>query len=277
VISPTAVTRYVNKANVVTAAWKQLFGAAPPALAVMLAMAVAEFETHMGDAGGTWQGEHNWGAVHKRSLTAAEAAKIKEAGISPSGGEDAVRRARALLAPTSPNEALHVDNSPNGYYFVWFWAFPTDVDAAKKFLQVLVGQRPEVRTLLEHEGSAADVARAMYKSKYYSGVHSDPEANITDYARAVAAKLEPIRAALSLMGWTPAKADAPLEAPSPIAVLKEVATDRAVDIVREIGSSAPQDSIAALGALGILLGLGVLLTSLSTHKRTRDAAAQVGR
>ena len=75
ILDPTKIARYVNKANIVTAAWRALFGAVPAKHAVILSMAVAVFETHLGDAGGSWRGEHNWGAVHERSLKQDEAAK----------------------------------------------------------------------------------------------------------------------------------------------------------------------------------------------------------
>ena len=81
ILDPTKIARYVNKANIVTAAWRGLFSAVPTKHAVILAMAVAEFETHLGDAGGSWKGEHNWGAVHKRSLTQAEAATLSSHSI----------------------------------------------------------------------------------------------------------------------------------------------------------------------------------------------------
>jgi hypothetical protein len=51
ILDPTKIARYVNKANIVTAAWRALFGAVPTKHSVILAMAVAEFETHLGDAG----------------------------------------------------------------------------------------------------------------------------------------------------------------------------------------------------------------------------------
>ena len=256
ILDPVAIARYVNKANVVTAAWKSLFNAVPTKHAVILSMGVAEFETHLGDAGGSWKGEHNWGAVHKRSLTTAEAAVLHAQGVQASTGEPAVAKARALLAPTAPDEALHIDDSPTGKYFVWFYAFPNDVEAAKKFLQTLVGNRPAVRAVID-QGTPADVARAMYQTKYFTGVHkNDDEANIGDYARNVAAKVQTIESALSMAGWDTGHAQAPLEDPSTVRVLTNIAEERA------------SRNVVPLVAIGGLMfgGLALALT-LRLHAR----------
>lgn len=174
------MNRYETKAQTLVAAWTELFGARPSFVAMVNAMSVAELETRMGDA---WPGEHNWGAVMKRPLSAEEAETLRSHGISAAGGEPAVTAARQLLAP-GPNEALHRDTSPGkGPFFAWFWSFPTELEAAKKFLQVLV--RGRVRAII---GAATpdELARAMYEAHYYEGFHAnDPEANIRDYAAAL--------------------------------------------------------------------------------------------
>ncbi len=247
ILDPTKIARYVNKANIVTAAWRALFGAVPTKHSVILAMAVAEFETHLGDAGGSWKGEHNWGAVHKRSLTQAEAGTLSSHSIAPTGGDAAVASARAVVTPTSTDEALHIDDSPNGKYFVWFWAFPNHVEAAKKYLTTLIANRPGVRSVIDG-GTAGDVARAMYQSKYFSGVHKgDDEANIGDYAKNVATKALAIESALSEAGWDPARAGEPLDDPSTVSVLANIAEQRAADA-----------SHAAHGAVPVIL-FGLLL------------------
>ncbi len=265
-LDPVAIARYVNKANVVTAAWRALFGTVPTKHAVVLAMAVAEFETHLGDAGGTWRGEHNWGAVHKRSLTQAEATALAARGIAPTGGDAAVLSARAILPPTAPDEALHIDDSPSGKYFVWFWAFPTHVAAAKKYLTTLVANRPGVRSVID-TGTADDVASAMYASKYYSGVHKgDDAANIADYARNVSAKALAIESALSLAGWDPARAGDPLEDPSTVGVLASLAEQKASDVARASHGVAP------VLLFGLVLG-GVGFGLLQLAKRTPSPEA----
>ncbi len=183
------IARYARKAHVVVEAWSSLFGLPPTMRSLVRVMAVAEFETHLGDARG-WTGEHNWGAIVKRTLSALERATLAGQGITAEGGSTALAAARALL-PAASNEALHIDRSPGrGHHFAWFWAFPSDAEAARKFLQVLVVQRPGVRAVLEHD-DVTDVARAMYDAHYYEGDSvNDPEANVRAYARRLR-ELEP--------------------------------------------------------------------------------------
>ncbi len=266
-LDPVAIARYVNKANIVTAAWRGLFGAEPSKHAVVLAMAVAEFETHLGDAGGTWKGEHNWGAVHKRSLTHAEAAKLASSGLSPTGGDAALLSARAALPPTAPDEALHIDDSPNGKYFVWFYAFPNHVEAAKKYLTTLVASRPGVRSVID-AGTAGDVATAMYQSHYYSGVHKgDDAANIADYAKNVAAKALAIESALAMAGWDPERAGEPLDDPSTVSVLASLAEQKAAQVPRASRAAAP------LLLVGLVLGgVGFGLMQLAKRPPAPEAA-----
>ena len=42
ILDPTKIARYVNKANIVTAAWRALFGAVPTKHSVILAMSVGQ-------------------------------------------------------------------------------------------------------------------------------------------------------------------------------------------------------------------------------------------
>jgi hypothetical protein len=110
------------------------------------------------------------------------------------------------------NAEIHVDSSPAvGAYFTLFGKFADDVAGAKYFVHVLAEQRSTCRQILEQahklaDGGAGELAAAMYRSHYYTGFH-DPkepggaEANVADYARAVAAQLAVIRPALA--GWTP--------------------------------------------------------------------------
>ena len=268
ILDPTKIARYVNKANVVTAAWRSLFGALPTKHAVILSMAVAEFETHLGDAGGSWKGEHNWGAVHKRSLTQAEASTLSSHGIVPTGGEAAVASARAVVTPAAQDEALHIDDSPNGKYFVWFWAFPSHVEAAKKYLTTLIANRPGVRSVID-QGTANDVARAMYQSKYFTGVHKgDDEANISDYAKNVASHALAIESALSMAGWDPARAGQPLEEPSTAAVLASVAAERASEVAHS--GAAP---VVLVGLLLGGIGVGLVIAARRGPRAPSEAAA----
>ena len=185
------------------------------------------------------------------------------------------------MPATSPDEALHIDDSPTGKYFVWFWAFPTDIEAAKKFLATLIGNRPGVRAVID-QGTAGDVARAMYQSKYFTGVHKgDDEANIGDYAKNVAAKALPIESALSLAGWEPEHAGPALEDPSTVRVLANVAEERVSEVVHR---SHGFGTVLLAGLVIGTLGLGtraaharalaqergrVVMTVLGHHTRRR--------
>jgi hypothetical protein len=213
-----AVRRIWRKGKTAVDAWRRVIGAVPSKHAVIRAMSVAEFETRMGDAGHSsgdrsWLGEFNWGAVQKRALTPEESANLRAHGVSPGGGEDAVFAARRLLH-AGKDEALHRDSSPRtGWYFVWFWAFKSELEAASKFLEVLVKNRPNVAAIID-TASAGELAAAMYASHYYEGRHEDPAQNIADYAQAIASTGGRIEAALA--DWTPATAPRiPSDDPSP--------------------------------------------------------------
>ncbi len=180
-MTPDSITRYQSKGHVVLSAWRSLLGDTPSIRALARVMAIAEFESRLGDARG-WANEHNWGAIKKRGLSALEDATLRGHGITPDGSDAAVVAARALLHG-APDEALHTDRSPGkGPHFAWFWSFASDADAARKFLQVLLLQRPHVRAALDNQ-DVTDVARAMFVSHYYEGDSTDdPEANIRAYA-----------------------------------------------------------------------------------------------
>lgn len=193
-LTPAQIERYQRKAQAVIDAWGALFGASPTMRALARVMSVAEFESHLGDARG-WNGEHNWGAITKRPLSAIERAALDARGISAEGGDTTLAAARSVL-PAASDEALHIDRSPGrGHHFAWFWSFASDAEAAKKFLQVLVVQRPSVRAVLESDDLGA-IARAMYETHYYEGDFTDAEANIRAYTARLAEHEPVISAAL---------------------------------------------------------------------------------
>ena len=208
-------------------------------------MSVAQYETRLGEAGHlasdrSWAGEHNWGAVQKRSLTSAEAATLAAHGVIASGGEDAVFAARRLLR-AGPNEALHRDSSPRrGWYFVWFWSFATDEQAAAKFVEVLVKQRPSVAASID-TATPEQLAAVLYASHYYEGTDADPAKDVATYASKITATGATIAAALT--GWDAASApDVPGDEPRP----------GAGPIARRGGSAAH-----AFFALGSALALAI--------------------
>lgn len=209
--------RWHRKADALYRAWVAVVHSYPSLSAVELSLAVAQHETLCGDA---WPGEHNWGAVQKRALLPAERAVLTEAGIVFEKRDNAqLARASELIHASaaagriSPiaGEALHYDSSPDtGLYVVWFHAFPNDFEGAKGFLRELVIRRPECRAILEGPlPVAAELASAMYKSKYYEGFSQDPGKNIADYLAALRKQLPPIVSALR--SWVAPQTDIPNE------------------------------------------------------------------
>ncbi len=225
------IERWYRKASAYADGWKSIFSVYPSKDNVALGLSVAEHETECGDA---WPGEENWGAIQKRVPTPAEHAvigNVKLVRVAPDGKAiplleaiaNATTDARAKLdaavlsgAVAPPDhEALHIDSSPTtGFYFVWFWAFPTEAEGAAKFIHVLAQNRPSCRVILESSPKPADggchqLAAAMYATHYYEGVH-DPhnpggvEANIDDYTNALS-RLRPTIAA-ALLAWSPGAA-----------------------------------------------------------------------
>jgi Putative peptidoglycan binding domain len=194
--------RWYAKANALARALQ-------PHQSVALLLAVAEGETRCGDA---WPGEHNWGATTRRALHTDELAVLKAAGCRPSVGPDHLeveRQARAILAEAvaegslddpGPGCALHCDSTPTGGpYFVFFAAFPSDVEGAAYFASFF-------KTAAEKDAITAGdpdaLARAMFHAGYYTGFHAnDPEANIADYAANLRRILPRIISAL--VAWTP--------------------------------------------------------------------------
>jgi hypothetical protein len=129
-----------------------------------------------------------------------------------------VPAARAALKAVNlyrNNGALHVDTTPTATgqrsYFVWFASFPTEAAGAQRFIQVLAGNRPPCKAVLDSAigawaANASALATAMYQSHYYEGFH-DPHSpggvqkNIADYAGAILALAPTIYTALALTQW----------------------------------------------------------------------------
>lgn len=200
--------RWYLKANAYAAAWSARIKGTPSTSNVTLGLAIAQHETWCGDA---WTNEHNWGAVQKRGLNEAERAALQSAGIAPNPKNVQAARVALQAAGIVPfNEALHVDSSPNaGWYFVYFWAFPTDTEGAAMFIHVLAEQRPACKLLLESSDASGNeyaMAFAMYRSHYFEGFR-DPhqpggqDGNIEDYASAIIGLRPGI--ARSLANWSP--------------------------------------------------------------------------
>jgi hypothetical protein len=211
-----------SKAQAVTDAWRARYGSTPSKASVMRVLWVALHETRCGDA---WSGEHNWGAVQRRKLTADERKLALEADAAASKAKAAgadkaeVARIRAELGPKprDASEALHWDSSPtSGRYPCWFAAFPSDVEGAGHLLKTLLDNRPAIKARAATL-TAWELAELMYRSRYYEGFH-DPRptpgevvakggltkgqtANVSDYAAALRRAERAFDGALER--WTP--------------------------------------------------------------------------
>ena len=112
-----------------------------------------------------------------------------------------------------------MDSSPtSGYYWVFFRTFPSDAEAAQKFVHVLATDRPACKQALESSaGSEREVATCMYMSNYYQGTNNPStaegrQANINNYVRAMRSWTPSIWNALTY--WYPG-AQAPSNFPDP--------------------------------------------------------------
>lgn len=193
------MSRYHQKAQAVVDAFMKRYGKLPSCNAVVLLCAVAEHETRCGDA---WNHSHNWGAIQRRTMSAAERAIVQAGGTPP---------------PTDALEELHGDSSPvSGKYQVWFWKFPDDVQGANQLIGVLLENRGSIKARIETL-TTDELARLMYLTRYFEGFH-DPRpkpgevvppggltqgqlANIADYA--VALKRTAGAFATGLGTWEP--------------------------------------------------------------------------
>jgi hypothetical protein len=294
------LARWYDKANAYAAGWHATFGVSPSLHNVALGLSVAQHETSCGDA---WPGEHNWGAVQKRSLRTPERALLGPVVLqrtAPDGTKislpDAVAKTvaegRAKLdaaiasgtLPALDHEALHIDSSPKtGWYWVFFWAFPNDAEGAEKFIHTIASSRPTCRAILEDpNGDPGSLASAMYATHYYEGVH-DPktaagrQANIDDYTSALQRQFPAILSALA--GWSEGAAPPP---PDAIDLCTILGVQRALNA---LGASPPLTEDGALGpktknAIEWFQGLCFLkqdgLVGPLTRARLEDALRQKG-
>ncbi len=200
VVTDPRKARAHAKALILSTVWWHRYNTAPSKHAIARVMSVAEHETNAGDAwtppktervgNVTWttRGKNKqWGAIQRRSMTKAEAAQFK-AGTAPD--------------PVDAYEELHPDSGPkSGRYVVWFYRFQDDYEGAFKLCEVLLDNRPQIKSQIDTI-SAEELARLMYLSRYYEGVNNpDPKpgevvekgqltagqlANISDYVRGTA-------------------------------------------------------------------------------------------
>jgi len=166
--------------------------------AIVLACSVAEHETNNSRA---WPGSWNFGAVQLRRLTLAEAGAFNDGTIKV--GDYTPSRDGVLHVDTHPGPSGPVP------YPVWFAAFPNRVAGIVHFLKVLWQDSACAPDAVD--ATPFSVADAMYQRGYYEGARhgarpvgqrSYPlnvaeQANVTDYANAVAACMATIGPALA--------------------------------------------------------------------------------
>ena len=123
---------FAAKAAALASAWAARLGRPPTKTEALLALAPAYLETFCGDAGGVWEGMHNWGGLQLTRaqgglLTDDEEAVLTSSGITPTS-DDMVAQARAFvghgIAPRD-HGALVRDSYPSAAgqvpYWVFFW------------------------------------------------------------------------------------------------------------------------------------------------------------
>jgi hypothetical protein len=206
------MSRWTDKATSLWLAWQDVTGATPPTMrALTLCLAQCEHETNCGDA---WPMAHDEGATDLRACTPAEIAAINAGQL---------HKGYWLYADNTWGPAhkpgaigiMQTDSHPGGIsYAVWFAAFDDDRHGFGYFLHVIRRMVPSA-ILADTQASPSQFAQALYLSCYYEGVHtgarrcgaralplnSGEQANVDDYARAVARLLATIE--LALVGWVP--------------------------------------------------------------------------
>jgi peptidoglycan hydrolase-like protein with peptidoglycan-binding domain len=157
---------YRTKAGSYERGWKTRFGVEPSAANTALGLSVAVHESWAGDSS---VATHNWGSTQRRLPNAVEKVVLKD--IAPKVANVAAGRAALAAAGIVPDRAeLYVDSNPGaGYYWVLFWAFPTDDEGASFFIKVLATDRPSCRNVLEGDANPLALAAAMYRSTYFTG------------------------------------------------------------------------------------------------------------
>lgn len=222
-LSGMADTRWVEKANALSQAWKNVGGSFPPNKSIVLiALAQAQLETSAGDA---WPLAHNWGAVDYRAVNAKELAAI-DAGtlkdgswLFPDGSWSADHRPEAV-------GILHSDSHPTpsgpSWFHVWFGAFPDDVAGAGNFLHTIFRMVSKEK-LADPNLDAVGYATEIYLHCYFEGTVAGarpcgkrsipltpPEmANVNNYAKIITRIVAGLQSALK--DW-----DVPLPIPVPI-------------------------------------------------------------
>ena len=137
--------------------------------------------------------------VHKRTLSAAESSSSSVTGFTRRRRALA-QRAASSLPRRRPMKLLVIDKNAIGPYFVWLWAFTSDLDAAKKFLG---HPHPESRRgSRDHRLRVADLPPGGdVRDALLRGDQQRPDENIRAYAALIETCVARIESAL--LGWPP--------------------------------------------------------------------------
>ncbi len=167
------MSRWSDKADIFSAAYVQVFKALPTKQGVLLALAVAEWETGCGD-----RLHGNWGGTISGQVSDADRAILQAAGVSPGNPQDLVKAQSLLIPPT--HAVLGTDTSAqSGPYWIWWYMPATPVDGAIYFVRVLIQQRPTCSSVLaDPNGTLDELARAMYATHYFLGTFNSHSAQV---------------------------------------------------------------------------------------------------
>jgi hypothetical protein len=167
----TSQAQIVDAARTLQSVWAQDWANTLGPLtqnAELLILGIARGENDIGHSSG-FEGTHNWGSLrcfrHDYGCTA------------------------------------HGDLDANGNpVSAQFQKYPSEEEGARGFLNTLLGHHKVVTPI--QDGSAHDVAAAMYANGYYTGVHGtgNPDANITDYCRMISNQATAVQSALETAG-----------------------------------------------------------------------------
>jgi len=247
---PPAGTNMDAWANaLITKAWIAMFGSAPTSREVRMAQAISRLEALYGwptpEKFPNWQGHHNWGASQCVTRVDGVLKSCYQNGGCLKGflGKD------------------QIDGKP---YKICFEHNETNLDGAKRFLEVLLVKRPAVKAVF-NTGDAYQVALAMRKTGYYARTKvADDEqmrADAVYYGGAI------IGADKKIASNTSSKPLLRLDAPSDADPSYPADPGWPKEVSNLSGVEAPERGTGLLGALaGLALGIGLGITGRWAYK-----------
>lgn len=237
---PAGTNMELWAAQILREAWTQLLGREPTEREVRMAQAIARGESYYGwpnaEKHPEWQGHHNWGASH---CLARIDGKIKQ----------------CLQNGACVKGFLSTDKINGKPYKVCFEHNETNVDGAKRFLEVLLVKRPKVAAVFA-SGDAYQVALAMRRSSYFARTRVADEQQMQSDARYYAGAI--ITNDKAIASRTKTKPMLVMNAPADVdpSYPEDPGWPNEVSNVADV--DLPARSTSALGAvLGLAFGIGL--------------------